>query len=203
MLLTATPFINSPATSWTDMGDPPATSSPPPFGYYRNGTRSNFYAGYFSRNPVSINALSYGYPYADKNGQSTNVQMALPGPTGLQITLLPWKGPAKLALSGPQPVAVSGAPFPITVSAIADSGAIDTDYRGTICFGLAKPAAQHVAIDGMPIDTFAHTFTEGDKGTKTFTVTIMAANVQHLTVSDIDEESLTATLAVNVSPKRS
>jgi hypothetical protein len=203
--LNDTPIANgeTPTTSFADYGDPPTVRMNPPFGYYRNGTRSNFYAGYFSRRQVSINGLSYGYPYADKNGQSTNVQMSLPGPTGLQITLLPWKGATKLALAGPEPTAVSGAPFPVTVSALDDSGAVDASYRGMVCFTLADPPAQGATVDGMPMATFGYAFTEADKGTRQFTIGITAGNVQHLTVSDVDEETLAASLAVAVPPKRS
>lgn len=91
--LNETPIMNGtpPVTAYTDTGGS-TTYGPPPFVYYDSDATANFYAAYFSRLDVSINGLGYGFPYADKNGQSTNVQMNLPGPTGLVITLLPWTG---------------------------------------------------------------------------------------------------------------
>lgn len=90
--LNDSPIVNSPATPVTDFTDDGSYTAQghPPFVYYADGQLANFYAAYFSRLDVSINGLGYGFPYADKNGQSTNVQMPLPGPTGLEIRLLPW-----------------------------------------------------------------------------------------------------------------
>jgi hypothetical protein len=92
MKVNALPIANGPGEPTTKYFDEAATApyGSPPFVYYDGSTRSNFYAAYFSQLDVSINGLGYGFPYADKNGQSTNVQMSLPGPTGLTITLLPW-----------------------------------------------------------------------------------------------------------------
>lgn len=89
-------------TTWIDTGVPPTGSASTLFTYFAPGTTSNWYAAYFSRLDVSFNGLNYGYPYADKNGQSTNVQMTYPTTTaypalptgqtisGLAVTLNRW-----------------------------------------------------------------------------------------------------------------
>ncbi|MHB9119827.1 MAG: hypothetical protein ACYC2R_16385 [Burkholderiales bacterium] len=90
--LNSSPIANNsvtPVATFTDDGSYTAQGQPP-FVYYANGQSANFYAAYFSQLDVSINGLGYGFPYADKNGQSTNVQMSFPGPTSLKIKLLPW-----------------------------------------------------------------------------------------------------------------
>lgn len=80
-----------PVNSYTDDGSNTPTGAPS-FVYYDDGQLANFYAAYWSQLNVSINGLGYGYPYADKNDQSTNIQMSMTSnpPTGLKITLLPW-----------------------------------------------------------------------------------------------------------------
>ncbi|WP_309398615.1 hypothetical protein [Cerasicoccus maritimus] len=83
-----------PVTSFVDDGSV-TTGTAPTVVWYRPGSASNYYLSYFSEYEVSINGLSYGFPYADKGGLSTNVQMPYsPGPpqspSGLVITLLPW-----------------------------------------------------------------------------------------------------------------
>jgi hypothetical protein len=92
----------TPVTQWTDTGVPPKSSASTLFTYFAPGTTSNWYAAYFSQLDVSFNGLNYGYPYADKNGQSTNVQMTYPTTTaypalptgqtisGLAVTLNRW-----------------------------------------------------------------------------------------------------------------
>jgi hypothetical protein len=85
------PNAATPVTTWTDTNATPTGTPGPLFNYYAAGTASNYYAAYFADPDVSYNGLSYGYPYADKNGQSTNVQMNYPGGiTGLAVTLNPW-----------------------------------------------------------------------------------------------------------------
>lgn len=85
------PNAATPVTTWTDTNATPTGTPGPLFNYYAAGTASNYYAAYFADPDVSYNGLSYGYPYADKNGQSTNVQMNYPGGiTGLAVKLNPW-----------------------------------------------------------------------------------------------------------------
>jgi len=87
----ATNLGTDPANSYVDNGSK-TPSGAPSFSYYPDGQLANFYAAYWSQLDVSINGLGYGFPYADKNGQSTNIQMAMSPnpPTGLSITLLSW-----------------------------------------------------------------------------------------------------------------
>lgn len=82
------------ATTFTDNGLPNGTVSPP-FVMNAPGQAVNWYAAYLHQLDVSINGLSYGTPYDDQGGFSSNVQLSYAGttpqpPQGLIITLQPW-----------------------------------------------------------------------------------------------------------------
>ncbi|MFM7242934.1 MAG: hypothetical protein ACKO40_01995 [Planctomycetaceae bacterium] len=91
----------NPTTTWTDtIATPSGSPGQPVFNYYAPGTASNYYAAYFSDLGVSYNGLGYGYPYADNNGQSTNVQMNYPDViTALNVTLNPWTPSSTLTVT--------------------------------------------------------------------------------------------------------
>ena len=66
-------------TSYTDLGGA-TVGSAPPNQYFALGTQSNWYAAVVQTNSlvdpengVSINGLSYGFPYSDQGGTSTNI----------------------------------------------------------------------------------------------------------------------------------
>lgn len=70
---------NGQQTSYTDLGGPAANSSLANQ-YFAPGTTSNWYAAFVQTNSlldpkagVSINGLSYGFPYSDQGGTSTNI----------------------------------------------------------------------------------------------------------------------------------
>lgn len=113
---------NGPTTSWTDTNATPTGSPGPLFNYYAPGTASNYYAAYFSDLGVSYNGLGYGYPYADKNGQSTNVQMPYSSSVqGLNVTFNPWTpsssltvNPSTANLVQGQTLVISGSGFSTT-----------------------------------------------------------------------------------------
>lgn len=107
----------NPTTTWTDTNATPTGSPGPLFNYYTPGTASNWYAAYFSDLGVSYNGLGYGYPYADKNGQSTNVQMNYPGGiTGLNVTFNPWTPSSSLTVTPSTANLVQGQTLVITGS---------------------------------------------------------------------------------------
>ncbi len=71
-------------TSYTDVGAPSPAGFSPPNQYFASGTKSNWYAAFVQTNSlldpaagVSINGLSYGFPYSDQGGVSTNILFPL------------------------------------------------------------------------------------------------------------------------------
>lgn len=68
------------STTFTDHGGPSSSSVTPPYRFFAPGSTANWYADYVQSNStvdpargVSINGLSYGFPYSDQGGVSTNV----------------------------------------------------------------------------------------------------------------------------------
>jgi hypothetical protein len=90
--------------TYTDEGGPAASGSAPPYRYFdlTSGTVSNWYAGFVTSNSlvkpstgVSLNGLSYGFPYSDQGSVSTNVQFpATSIPTNITINLGSQTGPS-------------------------------------------------------------------------------------------------------------
>lgn len=106
--------LNAPVKYWDQGGQAPSTTTPP-YGYYRTdaGANANYYAAYVqsnsSLNPaigVSINGLSYGFPFSDQGGLSTNLDFARPEniPASLTISLEPLSGPGFFTQSLPDAV---------------------------------------------------------------------------------------------------
>ncbi|MEI8228437.1 MAG: hypothetical protein WCH77_09285 [Planctomycetota bacterium] len=134
----------NPTTTWTDTNATPSGSPGQPLvNYYAPGTASNYYSAYFSDLAVSYNGLGYGYPYADKNGQSTNVQMNYPdGITSLAVTFNPWTPSSALTVTPStadlvqgQQLVISGSGFSTTpvdniVTLSSGSGSV-TAVNGT------------------------------------------------------------------------
>ncbi len=198
------PIENGPGTPTTTFSDD-GTKTPdgaPPAVYFADGTSANFYAAYFGGADVSINGLAYGFPFADKNGQSTNVQMAVPD--GLTILLNPWTSTTQLEIAVTPPAQISpSTPFQITVQAKEHSGSVDSNYGGTIYFESTDFTG---LIQGTPISEFSYTFTPADQGTKVFTVLLNTVGAHALTVSDRANDLLVtagvavATVIVDVEP---
>jgi hypothetical protein len=80
----------------------------------------------------------------------------------------------KLFLSGPR-VTLVGAPVTYTLTVTNPSGQVDPNYAGTVQFTSSDPAA------ALPPP---HTFTAGDQGVYTFTVTLNTAGNQTVTATD-------------------
>ena len=87
---------------------------------------------------------------------------------------------------------MAGTSFSLTVTADNSSGVTDTGYDGTIQFSSTDVQA------GLPSD---FTFTPGDDGTFTFTVTLKTAGSQSITAADTGNSAITGTLSgITVSP---
>ncbi len=127
------PNAATPVTTWTDTNAAPTGTPGPLFNYYSAGTASNYYAAYFADPDVSYNGLSYGYPYADKNGQSTNVQMNYPGDiTGLAVKLNPW------TLTGEPPVTPGVTPGMKPVATAPDEFRLREDTKGRLTWSAGR-----------------------------------------------------------------
>ena len=88
--------------SYTDTGASSSGGSAPTFQYFTPGTTSNWYAALVQTNStvdpvngVSINGLSYGFPYSDQGGVSTNICFAPNNiPATININLGTISGPS-------------------------------------------------------------------------------------------------------------
>ncbi|MFM8497040.1 MAG: beta strand repeat-containing protein [Planctomycetia bacterium] len=217
-------------TKWIDTGVPPTGSASTLFTYYAPGTTSNWYAAYFSRLDVSFNGLSYGYPYADKNGQSTNVQIPYPttnaypatGQTisGLAVTFNRWATGATTA-----PVVQAPAQFnvtqgvagnlvwPASFTPVADPYVPLVTATLTVTGGTgtltAAPVAGRVAVRGSDSATLQITSSVADlntflktPGSVTYTATGPSLTPRTLTFSATDGTltGTSATSTINVAP---
>jgi hypothetical protein len=223
----------TPVTQWTDTGVPPKSSASTLFTYFAPGTTSNWYAAYFSRLDVSFNGLNYGYPYADKNGQSTNVQMTYPTTTaypatgqtisGLAVTLNRWatgntaapvvQAPASFNVT--QNVA-GNLVWPASFTPVADpyvplvtATLAVTNGAGALT---AAPIAGRVAVRGSGSATLQITASVADlntflktAGSVTYTATGSSLSPRTLTFSATDGTltGTSATSTINVAPASS
>jgi hypothetical protein len=97
---------------------PDSTSQTPPYSYFQPGSDANWYAAYVQSDStldpisgVSINGLSYGFPYSDQGGVSTNLYFSgdnIPGSITLNLGALDNLGFLTQNLAN----AVPGQPYP-------------------------------------------------------------------------------------------
>jgi hypothetical protein len=100
-------------------------------------------------------------------------------------------GVSGLLISAPS-LATAGTAFTVTLTVLDANGNVATGYTGTVHFQSSSARAT------LPAD---YTFTAGDQGVHTFTVTLMTAGTQSLTVSDTRNSRLTASAGgIQVSP---
>jgi hypothetical protein len=217
-------------TTWIDTGVQPTGSASTLFTYFAPGTTSNWYAAYFSRLDVSFNGLNYGYPYADKNGQSTNVRMTYPttnaypatGQTisGLAVTLNRWATGTTAAPAVQAPASFSvtqnvagNLVWPASFTPVADpyvplvtATLAVTGGAGTLA---AAPIAGRVAVAGSGTATLQITASVADlnaflktAGNVTYTATGSSVASRTLTFSATDGTltGTSATSTINVAP---
>ncbi len=125
----------------------------------------------------AINAGTASAPATDQRG--------VPRVGGVSIGAYQAAVTPELELSG-ESLAVSGQPFTVTVTAQRPLGGTDTGYTGTVHFTSSDPAA------GLPDD---YTFTPGDQGQHTFTLTFNTLGTQSVTATDNETPAITGTLA--------
>jgi hypothetical protein len=100
--LTLLQTVTGQQTSFVDTGGASSGGSAPAFQYFTPGTISNWYAAFVQTdstndpvNGVSINGLSYGFPYSDQGGVSTNICFAPDNiPANITINLGTISGPS-------------------------------------------------------------------------------------------------------------
>jgi hypothetical protein len=90
-----------------------------------------------------------------------------------------------LQVSGFPSPATAGEAHTITVTALDNAGNVLTGYTGTVHFSSSDPQAARPTTD--------YTFTAGDSGTHTFTVTLKTAGTQSLTLTDTTTPDFTGT----------
>jgi ELWxxDGT repeat protein len=103
----------------------------------------------------------------------------------------PWilaQGPS-FSVQGPA-TSTAGSSFSLTVTALDASGNLNPNYTGTVHFTSSDPSAI------LPAD---YTFTAGDQGLHTFTVTLDKAGGQSVTVVDTSNGSIAGTTSVSLS----
>jgi len=120
------------------------------------------------------------------NGGPYTVTATATGLSSVNFDLTNTAGTAThVAVTAPG-TAISGSPFSITVTALDQLGDTATGYTGTVHFTSTDSAAT------LPAD---YTFTGGDAGTHTFTLTITlnTAGAQTITATDPGTSSITGT----------
>ena len=97
---------------------------------------------------------------------------------------------SKFLLSAPSS-ATAGTSFSLTVTAEDAYGNVATGYTGTVHFTSSDGQA------ALPAD---YTFTPGDGGVHTFTVTLKTAGSQTVTATDTASSSITGQASLTVNP---
>jgi hypothetical protein len=127
---------------------------------------------------------------ADLNGDGLPDLVATNLKAGSVSVLLSQRNTAThLLVSAPASV-TAGTAFTITVSALTADGHVDDQYTGTVHFTSSDGAAL------LPAD---YTFTKGDLGVHTFTVTLNTTGSQTLTAADTKKKTIKGTATVTVS----
>jgi hypothetical protein len=88
--------------------------------------------------------------------------------------------------------ATVGVPFTITVTALTAGNQLDPRYTGTVTF-----AASIFFGATLPAN---YTFTKGDAGSHTFTVSLNTTDSQTVTATDTVKSTITGTASVTVNP---
>lgn len=143
-------------TSFTDLGGG-TTGAAPAFEYFQAGTRSNWYAAYVQTNSlldaqtgVSINGLSYGFPYSDQGGVSTNILFP-PGeiPDRITVNIGSLAGPGFVTQSLP-PALVNSNYLQKIVASGPGTGTTYTISSGTLPAGVTLDPDTGVLSGVMP-----------------------------------------------------
>ncbi len=121
------------------------------------------------------------------NQTVTVVDLADPTLTAT-VTVTVTAGPATALILNTPSVAKATQPFNVTVTLRDQFGNVATGYRGTVHFTSTDLLAQ--TLGDLPAD---YTFTNGDAGTHTFSVTLATVGNQTITVADTANTTLRAT----------
>jgi hypothetical protein len=124
-----------------------------------------------------------GYDYVTGLG-TPMVNLVIGSLDGITTTA----APDTIAVSAPT-TATAGTSFSYTVTADKAAGGVDTGYTGTVSF-----AGTDAQMSGLPS---SYTFTSGDAGSHTFTVTLKTAGSQRITETS---GSGTTTSSITVNP---
>jgi hypothetical protein len=195
--LTLYDTVEGAAASYTDTGAGTQSSTTAPNQYFAEGSTSNWYAAFVQTNSsvdpvngVSINGMSYGFPYSDQGGLSTNVQFPIGHiPQTISINVGQYySGPSFITQSLPDAIAGTSYQQTITVSG-SGVGTVFSVTDGVLPAGLTLNPDTGV-LSGTPTTATA----EAQK----FTVTAKnsAGSVLKTFSLTIDSESTLAPLVV-------
>jgi len=120
--------------------------------------------------------------------QTVNVLDTVNAGLSATVTVTVTAGPAAtLSLAAPSSAKATTA-FNVTVTLRDQFGNVATGYRGSVHFTSTDVVAQ--TLGDLPAD---YTFTSGDAGTHTFSVTLVTVGNQTITVADMANSTLNAT----------
>jgi hypothetical protein len=156
------------------------------------GNRATGYTGtdhFTSSDPQATLPADYTFTSADAGTHQFSMTLRTPGnqtvtvtnngaTPGSQTVTISAATPSRLGIVTP-PTARANQPFNVTVTVYDQFGNVATGYRGTVHFTASDSAAQ--AAGGLPAD---YAFTAGDAGTHVFSVTLVTAGTQYITVAD-------------------
>jgi hypothetical protein len=193
---------NGSQTSYTDTGAP-AIGGTPSAQYFAVGTKSNWYAAFVQTNSlvdpragVSINGLSYGFPYSDQGGVSTNILFPLDAiPASIDINLGTSTAPGFVTQSLPDAMASTAFSHTIVVSG-SGTGTTFAVTAGVLPNWLSLDGDTGVLSGTAPATAASYSFTitatnSAGANSKTFTLKVIdAAPALPLTVSGLSGVNL-------------
>jgi hypothetical protein len=195
--LTLYDSVEGAAVSYTDTGAGTQSSTTAPNQYFAEGSTSNWYAAFVQTNSsvdpvngVSINGMSYGFPFSDQGGLSTNVQFPIGQiPQTISINLGQYSsGPSFITQSLPDAIAGTSYQQTITVSG-SGVGTVFSVTDGVLPTGLTLNPDTGI-LSGTPTTATA------DPQTFTVTATNSAGSVSKQFSLTIDSASTLAPLVV-------
>ncbi len=181
----------------------------PPIQYFAPKTTSNYYAAYVSQDSlldpvkgVSINGLSYGFPYSDQGGLSTNLDFPIDGmPSQVTINLGVPQGPGFVTQMLPQ--ATVGSPYQTKIIPSATESAT---FNAVTSLPIWAKLALDGTITGTPPSAGSWNFlvqatANGLSNTISFTLsTVTGTDAKPVTVSGMVAGNVTLSPAIAKMP---
>jgi DNA/RNA endonuclease G (NUC1)/fibronectin type 3 domain-containing protein len=155
---------------------------------------------HFTSSSAGTLPADYTFAAGDSGSHTFSVTLTSPGAqtvtatdtvtasiTGTGSTTVASVSATHFSLAAPMS-ATAGVPFSVTVTALTAANATATGYTGTVHFTSSAPGT-------LPAD---YTFTAGDNGVHTFSVTLIGTGSQSVTVTDTVTPSITGSANVSL-----